>query len=140
MSAGPVSKFSIVTNKKAFSKDYMLGSAIPTFSLSFFDEAGNKSSAFCLPERLDDEVSPDDSLNLDDDECSPHCSYWVRVSSQHDGMEVLDNANEDYDDNSAPYAVHEIPKVCSSSFIIAWGKIAIFSLFTELLLFYRLTM
>ena len=86
--AGPVRNFTIDDNQ-VFHEDNMLGSRIPPLALTFFDENGNESCAFCPPDEDSDDVEQEssDGLNLDEDsESTP--AYWVKIVSRSETLRV----------------------------------------------------
>lgn len=92
----------------------MLGSQIPSFTLSFFDENGNESCAFCPPDEDSDDIDKEssDDLHLDDEVVPSATTYWVKISSQDKHLTV----DVDIGDTSCP--LYPISKVYCASFLL----------------------
>lgn len=113
-------QFTIIDDKAAFRKDHQLGSPMPPFSLTFYDDGGNESCAFNPPESGDvmDEASPDDSFNFDDgiegkSESKP--SYWVKLSCRDENINVDVTVEED--SFSPNYPISEVRLLCLFLFV-----------------------
>ena len=83
----------------------MLGSYIPPFSLRFFDDGGNNSSAFRPPSSRHAPVATDGQSSGGED-CEEKTSlYWIRVSSRDDDIYFEAVNDESWSQ------VYQVPKV-----------------------------